>query len=107
MRKLKDYMKLIFTAVLCFFMNLLTGKEKESQAKVRVKSAGYGIHTVVTERNGLNERKDACVMKDTMVVYEAASIPYILNGIMKTCFLGIYRISPVYLVDRVIYNNSG
>ncbi|MED9967562.1 MAG: hypothetical protein UFJ18_12330 [Blautia sp.] len=107
MRMLKDYMKLIFTAVMCFLMKFVSGKGKVSKANVKEKSVGYGTHTAVTERNGLNEIKDACVMKDTMVVYEAASTPYISNKIKKKCFLRIHRTLPVQPVDSPIYNNTG
>ena len=107
MRKLKDYMKLIFTAVLCFFMNLVSGKAKGSKVKVREKSGEYGNLIAVTEKNGLRETNEACTEKDRRMADQMAGVFCRLNKIKRIWLLRTHRIFTVQPVNKPVYNNTG
>ena len=95
MRMLKDYMKLIFTAVVCFLMKFVSGKAKGSKVKVREKSGEYGNLIAVTEKNGLRETNEACTEKDRRMADQMAGASRQTSSPTTISRLGISTTTPL------------
>lgn len=100
MKKLKDYMKLIFTAVVCFFMNFVPRRKESSKEKSMV----FGNRTVDTERNGLNE---AMTVKKTVSVIERSSVFSIFNKVKQAWQFQRHKLCPLYSIGKPVYKNTG